>query len=134
MATTRKTTTTTKAAPAEAETYDFDSWDEAAEEAAIAEAAASTQVRYIISEHRLFVAKFPDGKIFKVPLQISFADIESVRESGGDDADQIKKLLDLLGDEEGAEELGRRDILSVMDFAMKFFRVFEKITKVASGE
>lgn len=131
MATTRKTST--KITPGE-EAYDFDSWDEAAEQAAIKEAATATQVRYIISEHRFFVAKFPDGEIFKVPLQISFADIEAIKDSGGDESDQVKKLLELLGDEDGAERLSHKDILSVMDFAGKFFHVFERITQVTSGE
>ena len=113
---------------------DFESWDEAAEEAAIAEAAAASDVKYIIVEGKTYVARFPDGQIIKVPLTVSLADIEAITTETSDEMQQVKSLLQILGQDDDLEVLGNEDILAVTDFAAKYFRVFEKISQVALGE
>lgn len=137
MAAARKTTT--KAAPAdtalpEEEFYDFDSWDENAEDAAIQEAASAVDVKYIIVEGRTFVARFPDGKIIKAPLKVSINDIEVVQEASDDQIEQVKALLRMFGQDKDVEMLGSQNLASVVIFAEKYFRVFQRIAGAALGE
>ena len=113
---------------------DFESWDEAAEQAAIAAAAAAVEVKYIIIEGRTFVARFPDGEIVKVPIKVSLNDISAITTETSDELEQVKSLLQVLGQDDDLEVLGNEDILAVTDFAAKYFRVFEKISQVALGE
>lgn len=113
---------------------DFESWDEAAEQAAIAAAAAAVEVKYIIIEGRTFVARFPDGEIVKVPIKVSLNDISAITTETSDELEQVKSLLQILGQDDDLEVLGNEDILAVTDFAAKYFRVFEKISQVALGE
>ena len=113
---------------------DFESWDEAAEQAAIAAAAAAVEVKYIIIEGKTFVARFPDGEIVKVPIKVSLNDISAITTETSDELEQVKSLLQILGQDDDLEVLGNEDILAVTDFAAKYFRVFEKISQVALGE
>ena len=113
---------------------DFESWDEAAEQAAIAAAAAAVEVKYIIIEGRTFVARFPDGEIVKVPIKVSLNDISAITTETSNELEQVKSLLQILGQDDDLEVLGNEDILAVTDFAAKYFRVFEKISQVALGE
>lgn len=115
------------------EVYDFDGWDEAAEEAAIAEAARQTAIRYIIVDDK-FVGRFPDGRIVKVPISVSLADIESIAEQSDGDIDQVKKLVKLFGEERDAGILEQENILSVTDFTKKYFAVFNKISGASLGD
>ena len=126
MATTRKTATSTPSEPTE-EVYDFDSWDEDAEEKAIAEAVKAVDVKYIIIEGRTFVARFPDGKIIKAPLKVSIDDIEAVQATSEDQIEQVKSLLRMFGEEMDVEMLGSQNLSSVVIFAEKYFRVFQRI-------
>ena len=113
---------------------DFESWDEAAEQAAIAAAAAAVEVKYIIIEGKTFVARFPDGEIVKVPIKVSLNDISAITTETSNELEQVKSLLQILGQDDDLEVLGNEDILAVTDFAAKYFRVFEKISQVALGE
>ena len=113
---------------------DFESWDEAAEQAAIAAAAAAVEVKYIIIEGKTFVARFPDGEIVKVPIKVSLNDISAITTETSNELEQGKALLQILGQDDDLEVLGNEDILAVTDFAAKYFRVFEKISQVALGE
>ena len=113
---------------------DFESWDEAAEQAAIAAAAAAVEVKYIIIEGKVFVARFPDGEIVKVPIKVSLNDISAITTETSNELEQVKSLLQILGQDDDLEVLGNEDILAVTDFAAKYFRVFEKISQVALGE
>ena len=113
---------------------DFETWDEAAEQAAIAAAAAAVEVKYIIIEGKTFVARFPDGEIVKVPIKVSLNDISAITTETSDELEQVKSLLQILGQDDDLEVLGNEDILAVTDFAAKYFRVFEKISQVALGE
>ena len=113
---------------------DFESWDEAAEQAAIAAAAAAVEVKYVIIEGKTFVARFPDGEIVKVPIKVSLNDISAIITETSNELEQVKSLLQILGQDDDLEVLGNEDILAVTDFAAKYFRVFEKISQVALGE
>lgn len=113
---------------------DFESWDEAAEQAAIAAAAAAVEVKYIIIQGKTFVARFPDGEIVKVPIKVSLNDISAITTETSNELEQVKSLLQILGQDDDLEVLGNEDILAVTDFAAKYFRVFEKISQVALGE
>ena len=113
---------------------DFETWDEAAEQAAIAAAAAAVEVKYIIIEGKTFVARFPDGEIVKVPIKVSLNDISAITTETSNELEQVKSLLQILGQDDDLEVLGNEDILAVTDFAAKYFRVFEKISQVALGE
>ena len=113
---------------------DFESWDEAAEEAAITEAAAASDVKYIIVEGKTYVARFPDGQIIKVPLKVSLADIEAITTETSDEMQQVKSLLQILGQDDDLVMLSQQSLISVSIFAERYFRVFEKVSKVALGE
>lgn len=115
-------------------TYDFDAWDEAAEDAAITEAAKAADVRYILVEGRLFVAKFPGGRIIETPLKISLADIEAIQSETDDQIEQIKTLLAMLGQDDDLAYLAQESLTSVSIFAEKYFRVFARIAGAALGE
>lgn len=112
----------------------FDAWDEAAEEAAIQEAARLADVPYIIIEGRIFAGKFPDGTILKCPLDFSVADLEAVVSEHDNPVDQVKALLRRLGNEKTAEALESQDLASVVIYAEKFFTVFGRIAQVALGK
>lgn len=112
----------------------FDNWDEAAEEAAIAAAAANADVKHIIIDGRVFAGRFPNGQIVKTPITFSVDDLEAVTATVDNPVDQVKELLRLIGDEESVELLGKQNLASVVIYAEKFFGVFEKVTKVALGK
>lgn len=112
----------------------FDAWDEAAEEAAIAEAARLADVPYIIIEGRIFAGRFPDGEILKTPLDFSVADLEAITAEADNPVDQVKALLRRLGNEATADALETKDLASVVIYAEKFFNVFSRIAQVALGK
>lgn len=112
----------------------FDSWDEAAEEAAIAEAAAAVDVKYVIIEGRTFAGRFPDGELIHGSLEFSVADLESVTAEHDNPVDQLKALFARVGNEASAQALETKNLASVVIYAEKFFNVFAKIAKVALGK
>ncbi len=112
----------------------FDAWDEAAEEAALEQAAAAVDVKHIVIEGRTFAGRFPDGTIIQAPLVFSVADLEAVTAETDNPVDQVKALLRRLGDDDGAEQLQNQNLTSVVIFAEKFFTTFSRVTEVALGK
>ena len=112
----------------------FDSWDEEKEEAAIAEAAAAMDVKYVIIDGRTFAGKFPDGTIIKAPLDISLDQIDAISAENDAQVDQVKALFRMIGDEAAAVELEKQNLASTIIFAQKFFATFQRITEAALGK
>jgi hypothetical protein len=112
----------------------FDAWDDAAEEAAIAEAAQALDVKHIIIEGRIFAGRFPDGTIVRAPLSISVDDLDALTAEHDNPVDQVKALLVRIGDEESAKTLGGQNLASVVIFADKFFGAFREIAQASMGK
>lgn len=137
MTTRTKTTSRTKTAePATVpEDYNFDSWTEADEEAAVAAIATAVEVRYIVLPEGLFVARFPDGRVLRTPVQIPMEAIAQINALEDDDpATQIKTVLAMLGQDEDLAYLERVGILTVVDYARKYFKVFSRVMGISLGE
>ena len=89
----------------------------------------------MISENRFFVGRFKDGRIIKTPLVLSVNLLEAVTGfEDQSDVEQIKHLMELLGKDEDLEYLNQADIFSAIDYAQKYFSMFEKITRLTMGE
>lgn len=112
----------------------FDNWDEAQEEAAIAAAASAADVKYVIVEGKTFAGRFPGGTIVQAPLTFSVADLEAVTVEHANPVDQLKALLERLGDGDSASVLEAQNLASVVIFAEKFFETFSRIAEVALGK
>ena len=112
----------------------FDAWDEAAEEAAIQHAARVMDVRYIIVEGRTFAGRFPDGTIVKAPLSISVDDLDALTAEHDNPVDQVKALLERIGDADGAKALGVQNLTSVVIYANRFFDVFQRVAQASMGK
>ena len=127
-------TSTTKNALA-IEEFDFEGWTDEAENAALAVLAGENSIQYVISENRFFVGRFKDGRIIKTPLVLSVNLLEAVTGfEDQSDVEQIKHLMELLGKDEDLEYLNQADIFSAIDYAQKYFSMFEKITRLTMGE
>lgn len=126
MATTTKTTK-----PAEVMEYDFDSWDEEAEQKALAELAPD--VKYILVEGS-FVGRFTDGSIIKLPLSISIDDIETMTENTPNPVDQIKNLLRDVGGDDAVMEFTKHNMTEAVVLAEKFFTIFTRIAQASFPE
>jgi hypothetical protein len=113
---------------------DFDSWTEEDEAAAIQEMAKTMGIRYIISEGRFFVARFPDGHIIKVPVAVSLDDFEALPDDSEGPVKQVQALLGFFGQEEDQEYLAGQNFPTVIDFASKYFDVFKRIAGASVGE
>ena len=50
------------------------------------------------------------------------------------EADQIRTLLELLGQAEDLDYLKKTDLISVADYAGKYFRAFERLSQMTLGE
>lgn len=114
---------------------DFDTWDETAETAAIQQIADNSGIKYVVGDGH-FWGRFPDGRIIKTPVKITVSVLEKVSEltNAGDEVEQVRQILTLLGDQASADYLNNADLISVTDYATKYFKVFERITKVTMGE
>lgn len=114
------------AAPEDAEevVYDFDSWTEDAETAAIE--AIAPEVKYIIVE-RSFVGKFFDGTIVKATLALSLDDVDALQAEYDNEIDQFRSLIEVVGGAENVAALSRQDIADVSQMAMKYFNVVQRI-------
>lgn len=128
-------TTPDTATPDLPDGLDFDTWDEAAETAAIQQIADNAGIKYVVGDGS-FWGRFPDGRIIKTPVKITVSVLEKVSEltSSGDEVEQVRQILTLLGDQASADYLNNADLISVTDYATKYFKVFERITKVTMGE
>lgn len=117
------------------EEFDFEGWTDEAENAALAVLAGENSIEYVISENRFFVGRFKDGRIIKTPLVLSVNLLEAVTGfEDQSDVEQIKHLMELLGKDEDLEYLNQADIFSAIDYAQKYFSMFEKITRLTMGE
>lgn len=113
---------------------EFDAWTPEQEEAAIQEMAKAAAIRYIVSEHRFFVAKFPDGHVMKVPLSISLDDFETLPDDDAGPVKQVEALLGLFGQEDDQRYLAGQSFPTVIDFAAKYFAVFQRVAGASVGE
>lgn len=113
---------------------DFDAWTDETEEKTLEALIESSKIRYVISEGAFFHGRFPDGRVIKTPLKLTVGMIELIGEKQGSDVEQIKMLLGLFGQEEDVEYLAGADLMSAIDYAAKYFRVFEKIAQISMGE
>ena len=117
------------------EEFDFEGWTDEAENAALAVLAGENSIQYVISENRFFVGRFKDGRIIKTPLVLSVNLLEAVTGfEDQSDVEQIKHLMELLGKDEDLEYLNQADIFSAIEYAQKYFSMFEKITRLTMGE
>ena len=117
------------------EEFDFEGWTDEAENAALAVLAGENSIQDVISENRFFVGRFKDGRIIKTPLVLSVNLLEAVTGfEDQSDVEQIKHLMELLGKDEDLEYLNQADIFSAIDYAQKYFSMFEKITRLTMGE
>lgn len=117
------------------EEFDFEGWTDEAENEALAVLAGENSIQYVISENRFFVGRFKDGRIVKTPLVLSVNLLESVAGfEDQSDVEQLKHLMELLGKDEDLEYLNQANIFSVINYAQKYFSMFEKITRLTMGE
>ncbi|RKE60465.1 hypothetical protein [Microbacterium sp. AG238] len=123
-------TTRNTAAPAAPE-YDFDSWDEEAEQKAIA--AAVPDVRMIIVEKRA-IGRLTDGMIVEAPLSLTLDEVDEMSASGLTPVDQFKVVLRKVGGDELANDFGRRDMVECAILAEKYFRLLQRIQQAAFPE
>lgn len=112
----------------------FDTWDEAKEEAAIAEAAEAMDVKYIIIEGRIFAGRFPDGTVVKAPLTVTLDQIDAVSQVSDSEVDQVKELFKMIGDEEAVAAFEKQNIASTIIYAVKFFDALKRVTNSALGK
>lgn len=124
-----------KATTKTAETSAFDDWTPQAEDEAIQAIADASSIRYIIIENR-FVGRFPDGRELSTPIRIGSDVLDKVFEMSedADDRAQLSLLLELLGQKDDLEYLKSADLIAVMDYAGKYFGVFQKVLRISLGE
>lgn len=122
--------TRTKPAP-EPEEYDFDSWTEDDETAALA--ALKPDIKHIIVEKN-FIGRFPDGVIVKMPLSLSLDDADALQEDAANPVDQFKTLLKRVGGDDVAAEFSKHDLAETVVMADRYFTVFSKISQASFPE
>ena len=123
--------TNTTNAKAAAEEYDFDSWTEEDEKAALA--ALVPDIKHIIVEKN-FVGRFADGVIVKLPLSISLDDVEALQKESESPVDQFKALLERVGGAEVVREFSRHDLAETVVMSERFFTIFSRISQAALPE
>ena len=126
MATTRKPT----APPAATEEYDFDNWDQEAEDAAL---AALNDVKYIIVEND-FVGRFADGTIVRIPLRLNLALVDELQAQHESQIDQFKSLVQTFGGDELAASLDTQGLIAVAIITEKYFRCLGRAQELAFPE
>ena len=116
----------------------FDAWTNEQSEEAIKTIAASKKVKTIITPDGVFAGRFPDGHILSTPLNLTQATMEKLlnatETSSMSELDQLKVLVDLVGNADAAEYVAGADLLSLLDYARKYFEAFERISQVSMGE
>lgn len=118
-------------APPAASQYDFDSWTEDDETAAIA--SLVPDVRHIIVEKR-FVGRFVDGTIVELPLTLSVDDIDELEAVTQSPVDQLKHLLTKIGGAAAAAEFTRHDITETTILASRYFTILQRVAKASIPE
>ena len=115
--------TTTEPAP-DVE-YDFDSWDEQAEAAALAALAGS--FKYIIVEGA-FVGRFGDGDVVRIPLEFNLDVLDGLDETAAP-VDQLRQILAALGDQATADRILKQPVTQVATCASVYFTLVQKVTE-----
>ena len=105
--------------------YDFDSWSEDDEEKAIEAVATSIKVPHIIVENS-FVGRFPSGEIVKVPLRVP-VEIADIADQETNPVDQLRSILDKLGDKKATETILSQGLLETVAFANSYFSTIQRI-------
>lgn len=111
--------------------YDFESWDAAAEDAAIA--ALAPDVRYIIVDGD-FVGRYKDGETIKLSLAVSLDTILDIEGSEGGEIAQFKKLIASIGEAADIETLGKHSFTESLALATKYFEVLERVAGASLGK
>ena len=127
---TSKTTTSAPAADAKVEEYDFDNWDQDAEDAAL---SALNDVKHIIVEGS-FVGRFADGTIVKIPLSLSLSMVDELQADFTSQIDQFKNLLRTFGGDELVEHLEKQNLIPVAIMTEKYFRCLGRAQELAFPE
>lgn len=108
----------------------FDSWDEAAEAQAVLEGHESIEVKTILINRGTSVAgRFPDGTKIYCPLNFTVADLDKVTAEYDNEVDQLKELLRAMGNEKTVKALEHMNLISVTNFAEKYFDFFTKVAQ-----
>ena len=105
--------------------YDFDAWSDSDEEKAIEAVATSIKVPHIIVENS-FVGRFPSGEIVTVPLRVP-VEIADVADQETNPVDQLRSILDKLGDKKATETILSQGLLETVAFANSYFLTIQKI-------
>ena len=126
MATTRNTAPE----PTPAVEYDFDGWDQDAEDAAL---VALNDVKYIIVEQD-FVGRFADGTIVRIPLRLNLALVDELQANHDSQIDQFKSLVQTFGGEELAASLDTQGLIAVAIITEKYFRCLGRAQELAFPE
>lgn len=114
---------------------EFDEWDEAAETAALEDAATAVTVRHVIKD-REYWALTPSGNLYKMPLFLSLADFEAL--SAADDAaesvTQVKRILAAFMGGKQAEKLEREPIQVVLNLLQDYGATITRVQGVGLGK
>lgn len=112
--------------------YNFDQSPEE-QEAEIAKIADNQSVKYLVVEGS-FVAKFPDGKILKVPVKLSVEQLDGIDDASKGQIEQAKALIGMFGTERDQKYLAGQSVFSTVDFIEKYMKVFARVQGLAMGE
>ena len=110
--------------------YDFDSWDQDAEDAAL---VALNDVKHIIVEQD-FVGRFADGTIVRIPLRLNLALVDELQAKHNAEIDQFKALVERFGSEELAAALDTQGLIAVAIITEKYFRCLGRAQELAFPE
>lgn len=113
-----------------AEDYDFDGWTQEKEDAAL---RRLIDVKCIIVE-KSFVARFADGTILKIPLNLSMEMIDELEQKFTTPIEQFRHLLSTFMGEGVAEDLSRQNLVPVGVLVEKYFRALTRAQQLAFPE
>lgn len=123
--------TKTKTTPENAvEEYDFDSWTEEDENAAL---RALNEVKYIIVEG-VFVGRFSDNTIVKIPLKLTLDMVDELQDKYENPIDQFRHLIKTFAGEDVAVQLGGSDLIGVSIMTEKYFSCFTRAQQLSFPE
>lgn len=127
---TRTTTKTAAPSPDAVDEYDFDNWDQDAEDAAL---AALNDVKHIIVEHD-FVGRFADGTIVRIPMRLNLALVDQLQAEHTSEIDQFKSLVQTFGGDDLAAALDKQGLIAVAIITEKYFRCLGRAQELAFPE
>lgn len=110
--------------------YDFDTWDQDAEDAAL---AALNDVKYIIVEQD-FVGRFSDGTIVRIPLRLNLALVDELQLAHPSQIDQFKSLVQTFGGDDLAAAIDAQGLIAVAILTEKYFRCLARAQELAFPE